>query len=489
MATTVSRSLEEINGKVTELNSNIKKLSNENKNLNKSLRLDPSSTTLLSQKISNLKQQISLSKQKTDELKRSLQLMQTNSSTEMTAAEFDKLKLKIAQAEAETKGFSAQLAKINQQKFDQVASSLSKISKVAVVALTALVGVETAYAKSGDEVAKATERFHIGAEEFQYMAHIFDKTTGNSQGYIQALQSVTSQLGSLEKGSAKAVKAFSMVGLTMNDVSGKSSAEVLEMIIEKLKLIEDEDKRVAVAQALLANSGTDVAMVSQLSNEEIQALNQTLEEQGLLTQEQANDAAALNDRIGDLQNAFKKMAAELGTALLPCMEVLIDVAKIVITAISSLSNVFNIFGETGKKVGAVLLLIIAIIPVLIKAIKGVQSVINIMQANPINVKIMLICTAVALLILLLVKLAQWLSKCFGHPWELDADTTALTDAAFKMNDDMTNAGINNSTTNTTNNSSVVNNYYDNSTVNVEANGIDDIDEIAESLSTKIKVGG
>ena len=70
MATQVTRSLKEINAEVVKLDNNIKSVTHENRALDKSLRLDPSSTTLLTQKTANLKTQLTLATQKVTALNR-----------------------------------------------------------------------------------------------------------------------------------------------------------------------------------------------------------------------------------------------------------------------------------------------------------------------------------------------------------------------------------------------------------------------------------
>ena len=72
MAIEVTRSLKEIREQVVELDKDIKNLSRENRNLDKSLKLDPSSTVLLGEKTKNLKEQLALSVEKVDELRKEL---------------------------------------------------------------------------------------------------------------------------------------------------------------------------------------------------------------------------------------------------------------------------------------------------------------------------------------------------------------------------------------------------------------------------------
>ena len=512
MAIEVTRSLKEIREQVVELDKDIKNLSRENRNLDKSLKLDPSSTVLLGEKTKNLKEQLALSVEKVDELRKAeKKLKQEIESGKAPAEEYEKLAIEIAKAEAQTKSFAKQLDDINKKKLDKIQNSLKAISRVATYALSTLVGFGIAYAKTGDEIQDASERYRISAEEYQKGAFIFDRATGDADAYKKSLETVTTTLASLAKGSSKAVANFAQLGLSWEDLQGKSPAEALEIIKSRLLLIEDASERAEKATILLGNTGVYLAQVAGLS-ERNHSLNEELEN-GILSVRKQNNAE-LQDQFDNFTMSLKKTTAELGMALLPMLETLIQIASIVTPVISGVASVFRSMSEPMQSIVAFILIGLIALPRIIAIATAVKTAIIAIRAaligtnaamlgtnaaawllgsNPIALKILLIAAAVAALILLLVKLANWLSEIFGgKKYEADVGLNFGDIGDMNVGGKLvsgTNEVYNVENSNVQNAGSNVTNYYDYSTMNNTITKDADIDDIAEQLSTKIKVGG
>ena len=511
MAIEVTRSLKEIREQVVELDKDIKNLSRENRNLDKSLKLDPSSTVLLGEKTKNLKEQLALSVEKVDELRKAeKKLKQEIESGKAPAEEYEKLAIEIAKAEAQTKSFAKQLDDINKKKLDKIQNSLKAISRVATYALSTLVGFGIAYAKTGDEIQDASQRYRISAEEYQKGAFIFDRATGDADAYKKSLETVTTTLASLAKGSSKAVANFAQLGLSWEDLQGKSPAEA--KIIKSGVFIEFSSGEKATI--LLGNTGVYLAQVAGLSREEIISLNEELEKNGILSSEEAKQAAELQDQFDNFTMSLKKTTAELGMALLPMLETLIQIASIVTPVISGVASVFRSMSEPMQSIVAFILIGLIALPRIIAIATAVKTAIIAIRAaligtnaamlgtnaaawllgsNPIALKILLIAAAVAALILLLVKLANWLSEIFGgKKYEADVGLNFGDIGDMNVGGKLvsgTNEVYNVENSNVQNAGSNVTNYYDYSTMNNTITKDADIDDIAEQLSTKIKVGG
>ena len=115
-----------------------------------------------------------------------------------------------------------------------------------------------------------------------------------------------------------------------DDLKGKKPAEALEMINERLSQIEDADERAEKATIILGNSGVYLAQVAGLSADELLRLNEELEKNGILSADEAMSAAGLQDQFDNFTMSLKKATAELGVALLPLLETLIEIASIVV---------------------------------------------------------------------------------------------------------------------------------------------------------------
>lgn len=485
MATQVTRSLKEINAEVVKLDSNIKSVTNENRALDKSLKLDPTSTTLLTKKTENLKTQLSLATQKVNALKNAqLQMKMQVANGTATEEEYKKLTIEVAKAEAQVKSFTAQVQKANNQKLTNLQNSLNGVSKAATVTLAAVAALGYKFMETGDEIAKASEKYNVSAESFQKNAFVYDRATGNEDAYAAALENVQTQLSAAAKGSAKAVNAFAAVGISLDELKGLGAADALQLIVDRLSEIEDYDERVTIANELLTSTGTEVAQVAALTAEQIAALNAQCEANGIVSQESAEAAAELKDKWEDFQAQMQMVIMELGESLIPLFEALIEIVSVSIPIISAVASVFGSMPAGLQAIVAILLVLLIILPKLITIIKAVKTAALALKAVAATNPFILIAMAVALLIILLIQLSNWLGKIFGKKYTLDTDTSSL---GVDLSDYSATAA--NASSGTETNSNNTTNYYDYSTTNVEAHTDADIDDIAEQLSTKIKVGG
>lgn len=487
MAVTITRNLKEINKEVAELDKNLKKVSNENYSLDRSLRLDPSSTILIGQKTENLSKQVSWATEKVNKLKDAqIKLKQQVQQGTATEDEYKEITLDIAKAEAQAKSFNAQLVKMNNQKLDKLQGSLKTVGRVATATVAAVTALGVAYAATGDKIADASEMYNISAEQFQRGTFIFDRATDNSEAYSAALQNMQKQLSAVERGSSRAILAFQTLGISVSEISGKSVSEVLDLVMSKLAKIEDVDRRITLANTLLSTAGSEVAAVAGLTAAEINELNAQLEKNGILTQEEVDNAAALQDRFEDLKGSIKKVGAELGLALIPLIQTLIYISSTLAPVLSMVAKVFEAMPRPLQAIIAALLIFLIILPKIISLFKITNQVLNILKLSSLSNPFMIIATAIALVIILVVTLIGYFKQLDGYlgkSYDLDINTGNLGGELTGLTANVaTSGGGNIKNTNTTN-------YYDYSTTNVEAHTDADINEIASQLSTKIKVGG
>ena len=397
--------------------------------------------------------------------------------------EFNKFNLEVAKATTQVAELNDRLDQTNKKDFSKLKSSFQVVSNLAKATLVSLAGIVTAYATTGDEISKMMDKFKIGAEEIQRFQLYFDRASGDAGNFKAALTQVNMQLGALEKGSAKAVKAFEMVGLGEKDLEGLNAAQALELIIKKLQEVEDEATRTSIATALLGSSGANVALVAEFTAEEIQALNEELQQTGIITDEQAMKAGELNDKMDTVKFTFMSTAAELGSSLIPVMEVFINVINSVLPLVTKLTDGFNKLSPAGKTVVVIAIALVAILPklitiggALIKVIKGINAA-SIAMAG----KVLVVVAAVALLVEMVLQLINALNKLRGV--ESDLSLTKLfsngVDNLGSISLESTGVGGSSST--------VTNNYnYDYSTTNNEFNEVVDTEEVMEAINNQIK---
>jgi hypothetical protein len=128
------------------------------------------------------------------------------------------------------------------------------------------------------------------------------------------LQKLSKNIVEAESGTGKAAKAFSAMGIQLQDASGKTRAsqDVMQEIAGKLSAMEDKTLAVAYAQELLGKSGANLLPF-------LQQLSEAGTLHGKVTADQAKAAHEFEVNLARLQSAGDAWKRELANAMVPSM--------------------------------------------------------------------------------------------------------------------------------------------------------------------------
>ena len=330
----ISRDISEINKKLKELNSTIKSSSKEVKGLQKSLELDPKSTKLQTQVAKELNIQLEAQKAKLDELQK-LQKSYDGKNLNKQSLEYRKVTNEIAKTEAAVKSLENQTEKLNRtealSKFASKFKSISNVISNAILGITgAITSVGVTYAKEADEIQVALDKFGGTAEEWQLNTNAWDKVTGSADAYEQVLTAVNANLGKIQKDSGEVGEILSQLGLSFDDLKGKTSTEALNQYNEEMK------------------------------------------EAGLLTTEQVAAGAELQDTFDYLTQTLKKLVANLGSSFKPMIESIVQLIEGIVPIISSIVQGLSALGPIGLTIMVSMAGILKIIPGVVAAFSALK---------------------------------------------------------------------------------------------------------------------
>ena len=301
MATEIGRSLEEIDGKVKNLNKTLKKSASETKELDKALKLNPKSAEAVDKKMQSLgaqvgaaAQEVALLKQKQDEANKAFQR------GDISAAEYKKIDLSVLKAENEVKALNAEITKTQKLKVDSVAAGFGKltaglgkaqaaaqkVSRVATALLATITAAATAFIVIGDELDDTSKKFSISAEALQLQRNLYAKNTDDAKNFDKALSSLNSVMASIAKGRGAAyLDTLNKLGVSTTDAAGKTraAATVYNDITAALGAVADETERASLASIIFGENGLNVANVAALTREEVTAYNAELIECGIVS--------------------------------------------------------------------------------------------------------------------------------------------------------------------------------------------------------------
>ena len=184
-------------------------------------------------------------------------------------------------------------------------SALQGVARVAKVATAAIIGFAVAAAEMGATIADNSAKIGVSYRTYQLYANQFERLTGDANDYVTAMNSINNIMGQIAKGNtAKAEKALSAVGLTLEDIQGLSMEETYEVITARLREMTDETERTAAAIAIFGNAGSSVAIVTGTAADEISRMNSEYERNSLLSDETVSKAAEMDDRLDELKARY-----------------------------------------------------------------------------------------------------------------------------------------------------------------------------------------
>jgi chromosome segregation ATPase len=397
--TTVTRNLSQIDAQLKELSASLKSCTTDSKSLDNALKLDPTSMSLASVKTGVLKEQIDLAQQKLSTLKekQSEYDRQVAAGVPVDQEQYRKLNVQIAETQSQITLMKQQTGALNTQSLETLKTQFSGISKVALGVLAAIVAIGVEFATTGSAIEKNAEALNVSAETYQEMSNVFEKTTGSADNYKTAMSDVTTVLANISKGSTRNEEALKSLGLTMDDLKGKTPAEALQIIETALSNVADADERAVLATALLGDSGTAVAKVAGLTASEVSTLNDNLKDNGELTNQQAADAKTLEETYTDLKKQFQEVAAQLGESLMPLFKSTAKILEDLAPLAEGLANGFAALGPAGQIAVVGALAFLAALPGLISGVIALKSALDALSSNPVMLAVAAVVAAGAII--------------------------------------------------------------------------------------------
>jgi hypothetical protein len=180
----------------------------------------------------------------------------------------------------------------------------------------------------------------------------------------------------LATGNAGATEALTALGLSATDASGKlkSTDAIMLEVADKFAKMEDGARKSAAAQALFGKSGADLIPLLNGGSKAITDLSATM------TGDFAKGADSLNDKLASLQGRLLALGVNIGTALMPLLNVVTDL-------VLNLANAFAAMpGPLQAIVGGLVALTAAFV-VLAPAISAVISIAGVLSGLQIGATI------------------------------------------------------------------------------------------------------
>ena len=227
---------------------------------------------------------------------------------------------------------SGKAAQRSEGRFQALGNTLKAItaSMTAVVAAAGVIGkkmwdMSNDVAEAGDEIDKTSQKIGISAESYQEWNYVFERAGANVDNLQSGMKTLSTVITDATAGSDKAAEKLKAVGLSIDDLNGKSQDEQLSIVIGALQDMESGSERTAAAARLFGKSASDMGAVLNMTAEETNALKQEAHDYGMVMSNDAVAAsAAFEDSLTKLKGTLTGIKNNMIGELLPGITSIMD---------------------------------------------------------------------------------------------------------------------------------------------------------------------
>lgn len=202
--------------------------------------------------------------------------------------------------------------------FDAVVKALKEIENI-------MKGLIVETAAFGDAIDKQSQRLGMSTEAYQEWSYILSQNGADISTLTTSVRTITNRIDEMSQGSATATRAFHQLGISLEDLQGKSGEESLSLIISRLQGMEDETQRNAIANDLLGRSYVELIPLLNQSAESTEELRQKAHDTNqLLSEEGIQAAVEYTNAMDTLSKSFNGFTSQIGADILPGITLIVE---------------------------------------------------------------------------------------------------------------------------------------------------------------------
>lgn len=203
--------------------------------------------------------------------------------------------------------------------------AMAAIGTAAVTAGKKLFDMANDAAAAGDEIDKASQRIGLSRQGYQEWDYVLSQNGASISSLENGMKKLNNTVDDAINGSTSATDKFQRLGISMEDLQGKSREEIFEMTVKGLQGISDEGEKAAIANDLLGNSSVELAALLNQSAESTEDLKNKASELGLVMSDESVDAAVnYTDAMDNLTRSFAGVKNNITSQLLPGFTMVLD---------------------------------------------------------------------------------------------------------------------------------------------------------------------
>lgn len=320
------------------INSEINTTSKTANELQKGLQLDFDESRF-TQAQKQVQAALSATETKAEAIRQELKYLEETGAVDTTG--YKSLQTELAKTETKALQLKEQLEQIDKIKIDNlskqftdfgskiegVGNSLLGISTAAGAAAVGILAAGKSAAASGAEIDDMAQRTQISAERLQELSYIALQTGVEQDQLQKAIIKTRAVMADFALGTENtATKALQKLNIDISNF--ENSEEAFDGIIQALQGIDDLTLQAAVANEIFGDRlANNLIPYINAGDEAIQQFKSEFAEMSSLTDEEIAALAGLDDSFNRLTETLEYQKMQLGVALIPVWESLIELAE------------------------------------------------------------------------------------------------------------------------------------------------------------------
>ena len=206
-----------------------------------------------------------------------------------------------------------------------LAVGVAAVGTAAAATTKALINGATETAKYGDEIDKTSQKIGFGTEAYQKWDYAMQIAGTSMKDCSIGLKTMTNKIDDALNGSSSAIAMFDKLGISVDDLKGKTREDIFGMVVSGLQNTTDELTKAAIANDVFGRSGQELMPLFNETTENTQKLLEEAEKYGMVMSESAvKNSANFNDSLTRMQKTITGVKNKLLGELLPGFSTLMD---------------------------------------------------------------------------------------------------------------------------------------------------------------------
>lgn len=195
---------------------------------------------------------------------------------------------------------------------DMAGKAMAAMGTAAVGAVTAIGGMTVKAAESADEINTLAKQTGLSTEQIQKFQFASEQIDVSMDTLTGSMAKLTKNMGTAQKGTGDAAKAFEALGISITDSNGelRNNQDVFNETINALGKMENETQRDAYAMQIFGRSAQDLNPLILGGADALLELGEQAEKAGLILEQDALDNI---NSVADAIDTFKATAKGSGS--------------------------------------------------------------------------------------------------------------------------------------------------------------------------------